>query len=58
VADVLKILIKEIIQINKVDKFLFYAAPFFMIVASVLTFGAIPFGKVYRQSILILAFFM
>jgi len=53
VADVLKILIKEIIQINKVDKFLFYAAPFFMIVASVLTFGAIPFGKVYRQSILI-----
>lgn len=45
VADVLKILIKEIIQINKVDKFLFYAAPFFMIVASVLTFGAIPFGK-------------
>ncbi len=45
VADVLKILIKEIIHINKVDKFLFYAAPFFMIVASVLTFGAIPFGK-------------
>jgi NADH-quinone oxidoreductase subunit H len=44
VADVLKILIKEIIHINKVDKFLFYAAPFFMIVASVLTFGAIPFG--------------
>ncbi len=45
VADVLKILIKEIIHINKVDKFLFYAAPFFMIVASMLTFGAIPFGK-------------
>jgi len=45
VADVLKILIKEIIHINKVDKFLFYAAPFFMIIASMLTFGAIPFGK-------------
>lgn len=45
VADVLKILIKEIIHVNKVDKFLFYAAPFFMIVASMLTFGAIPFGK-------------
>ena len=45
VADVLKILIKEIIHINNVDKFLFYAAPFFMIVASMLTFGAIPFGK-------------
>ena len=38
-------MIKEIIHINKVDKFLFYAAPFFMIVASMLTFGAIPFGK-------------
>jgi len=45
VADMLKILIKEIIQINRVDKFLFYAAPFFMIVASFLTFGAIPWGR-------------
>jgi len=45
VADVLKILLKEIIHINRVDKFLFFAAPFFMIVASVLTFGAIPFGQ-------------
>lgn len=45
VADMLKILIKEIIHINNVDKFLFYAAPFFMIVASMLTFGALPFAK-------------
>lgn len=45
VADVVKILIKEIIHINRVDKFLFYTAPFFMIVASMMTFGAIPFGK-------------
>ncbi|MDR0811626.1 MAG: NADH-quinone oxidoreductase subunit NuoH [Paludibacter sp.] len=45
VADVVKILIKEIIHVKKVDKFLFYAAPFFMVVASMLTFGAIPFGK-------------
>lgn len=45
VADMLKILIKEIIHVNNVDKFLFYAAPFFMIVASMLTFGAIPFAK-------------
>lgn len=45
VADMLKILIKEIIEINKVDKFLFYAAPFFVIVSSVLTFGIIPFGQ-------------
>lgn len=45
IADMLKILIKEIIQINNVDKFLFYAAPFFVIVSSVLTFGIIPFGQ-------------
>jgi NADH-quinone oxidoreductase subunit H len=45
VADMLKILIKEIIQIDRVDKILFYLAPFFMIVASMLTFGAIPFGR-------------
>jgi putative aldouronate transport system permease protein len=41
----LKILMKEIIQIDRVDKILFYLAPFFMIVASMLTFGAIPFGR-------------
>jgi len=44
-ADMIKILLKEIILINKVDKFLFYAAPFFMVGASMLTFGAIAFGK-------------
>ncbi|MFV0390380.1 MAG: NADH-quinone oxidoreductase subunit NuoH [Paludibacteraceae bacterium] len=44
-ADMVKILIKEIIHINSVDKFLYYAAPFFVIVSSVLAFGAIPFGK-------------
>jgi len=43
-ADMIKILIKEIIQIKKADKVLFYAAPFFVIVASVLAFSAIPFG--------------
>lgn len=45
IADMLKILIKEIIHINNVDKFLFYLAPFFMIVASMLAFGTIPFGR-------------
>jgi NADH-quinone oxidoreductase subunit H len=45
VADMLKILIKEIIFVDRVDKMLFYLAPFFMIVASMLTFGAIPFGN-------------
>ncbi len=44
VADMVKILLKEIIHVDKVDRFLFYAAPFFMIVASMLTFGALPFG--------------
>jgi NADH-quinone oxidoreductase subunit H len=45
VADMVKILIKEIIPINHTDKILFYLAPFFVIVASVATFGAIPFGR-------------
>lgn len=45
IADMIKILIKEIIHIKEVDKFLFYAAPFFVIVSSVLAFGAVPFGK-------------
>ncbi|MFV0418994.1 MAG: NADH-quinone oxidoreductase subunit NuoH [Dysgonomonas sp.] len=45
VADMVKILIKEIIHVKKSDRFLFFTAPFFMIVASMLTFGAIPFGE-------------
>jgi len=45
IADMIKILIKEIIHINRVDRFLFYAAPFFVICASVMAFGAIPFGQ-------------
>jgi NADH-quinone oxidoreductase subunit H len=45
VADMIKILLKEIIKINRSDRFLFFVAPFFMIVASMLTFGAVPFGK-------------
>lgn len=44
-ADMIKILIKEIIHVDRVDKFLFYLAPFFIIVASMLTFGALPFGE-------------
>ena len=38
VADMIKILLKEIIKINRSDRFLFFAAPFFMISASMLTF--------------------
>lgn len=45
VADMIKILLKEIIHINNVDKFLFYVAPFFVIGASMMTFGALPFGE-------------
>ncbi|HCM20380.1 MAG TPA: NADH-quinone oxidoreductase subunit H, partial [Porphyromonadaceae bacterium] len=45
IADMIKILIKEIIHVNKIDKLLYYLAPFFVIVASVLSFGAIPFGQ-------------
>ncbi|MEA4841064.1 MAG: NADH-quinone oxidoreductase subunit NuoH [Bacteroidales bacterium] len=45
VADMLKMLIKEIIPINHTDKFLFYLAPFFVIIASILAFGAIPWGN-------------
>lgn len=43
-ADMIKILIKEVIHINKADKLLFFVAPFFVIVSSVLAFGALPFG--------------
>jgi len=45
VADMIKIVLKEIIPINHTDKLLFYLAPFFVIAASFMTFGAIPFGK-------------
>lgn len=44
-ADVVKILLKEIILLNKVDKFLYIVAPAFMIVSSFLVFAAIPFGQ-------------
>lgn len=44
VADMIKILIKEIIFVKKTDKSLYYIAPFFIIGASFLSFGAIPFG--------------
>src|ERR1035437_5684857 len=38
VADMIKILLKEIIKINSSDRFLFFAAPVFRIAASTLTF--------------------
>jgi len=45
VADMIKILLKEIIHINKVDQFLFKLASFLVIIASICTFGALPFDK-------------
>ena len=45
VADMIKMLTKEIIDINHVDRFLFNHAPFVVIIASVLAFGCIPFAK-------------
>ena len=45
VADMVKILLKELISINRVDPPLFRMAAFLVIVASIGTFGAIPFDK-------------
>lgn len=44
IADMIKILLKEIITLKNNDKFLFYLAPFFVIIGSILTFAALPFG--------------
>ena len=45
IADMIKILLKEIIHIDKSDKFLFVLAPFFVIAGSIMAFSAIPFAK-------------
>ena len=45
VADMVKILLKEIIRINKVDPLLFRLACFLVIAASLCTFAALPFDK-------------
>lgn len=45
VADMIKILLKELIHIRRADRLLFRTAAFLVIVASVCTFGALPFGK-------------
>ena len=45
VADMIKILLKELVHINHSDKVLFRAASFFVIIGSVCTFGALPFAK-------------
>lgn len=44
-ADMFKMLIKELIQLNHVDKFLFGLAPFLVITASMLAFAVLPWGN-------------
>lgn len=44
-ADMFKMLIKEIITLNHVDKFLFGLAPYLVIAASMLAFAVLPWGK-------------
>ena len=44
-ADVLKMLVKEIFVVDKADKLLYYLAPFLGIVASVGTFSFLPWNK-------------
>lgn len=45
VADMIKILLKELIHIDRSDKVLFRMASFFVIIGSICTFAAIPFAK-------------
>jgi NADH-quinone oxidoreductase subunit H len=45
VADMIKMLIKEIIEIKHVDRFLFGLAPYVVIIASVAAFACLPFGR-------------
>ncbi len=45
VADMFKMLIKELIRLNHVDQFLFNLAPYLVITASMLAFGCLPFGR-------------
>ena len=45
VADMFKILIKELITLKHVDKFLFSLAPYLVILSSMLAFAVLPWGK-------------
>ena len=44
-ADVIKILTKEIITLWHTDKFLFFLAPFLVIIASMVMFACLPWGN-------------
>lgn len=45
VADLIKLLMKELITIKKADKFLFNLAPFIVIIVNFMVIAAIPFAK-------------
>jgi NADH-quinone oxidoreductase subunit H len=45
IADLIKLLLKELIPIKNADKFLFNLAPFIVIIATFMTLAAIPFAK-------------
>ncbi len=45
IADLIKLLLVELIPIRKADKFLFNLAPFIVIIASFMAIAAIPFAK-------------
>ena len=44
-ADMFKILIKELIRLENIDRFLFALAPYLVIVASMLSFAVLPWGN-------------
>ena len=44
-ADMFKMLIKELISLNHIDKFLFALAPYLVILASMLAFAVLSWGK-------------
>ena len=44
-ADMFKMLIKELITLNHIDKFLFALAPYLVIMASMLSFACLPWGN-------------
>ena len=45
IDDMFKILIKELISLNHIDKFLFALAPYLVIIASMLAFAVLPWGN-------------
>lgn len=45
IADLIKLLMKELIYIKNADNLLFNIAPFIVIVASIMAIGSIPFAK-------------